>query len=227
MPQKPQAVAFDVIETLFSLEPLRERLTALSLPENSLELWFGRTLRDAFALAATDSYAPFEAVAAGALAGLLADNGKPSDLITVKGVLGGMSSLPAHPDVAEAFSILRQAGVPIIALSNGSREQTRGLLQKAGLEGDVAHILSTDEVKLFKPRREVYEHAARTAQVAPERLALVAAHGWDVHGARRAGLVAGWVKRREVKPSSALEGPNIGGQTLDQVVCGLLELPGA
>lgn len=214
-----------MIETLSSLEPLRERLMALGLPPGSLEQWFGRSLRDAFALAATDSYAPFEAVSAGALAGLLADEGKPSDALAVAGVLGGMQSLPPHADVAQSFALLREARVPIIALSNGSREQTRSLLKGAELEDSVAQIFSTDEVKPFKPRREVYEHAAKSAGMAPARLALVAAHGWDTHGARRADLVAGWVKRREVKPSPALEAAHIGGQTLPAVVRGLLELP--
>src|SRR5262250_2167342 len=67
MATRPDAVAFDVIETLMPLEPLRERFTAAGLPAHLLELWFTRTLRDGIALAATGDYAPFGEVAAQAL----------------------------------------------------------------------------------------------------------------------------------------------------------------
>lgn len=67
VPTRPVAGAFDVIETLMPLEPLRERFTAIGLPAGLLELWFTRTLRDGIALAATGDYAPFGEVAAQAL----------------------------------------------------------------------------------------------------------------------------------------------------------------
>jgi 2-haloacid dehalogenase len=61
---RPVAVAFDVIETLMPLEPLRERFTAAGLPAHLLELWFARTPRDRIMLATTGDYAPFGEVAA-------------------------------------------------------------------------------------------------------------------------------------------------------------------
>ena len=39
----------------------------------------------------------------------------------------------------------------------------------------------------WKPAREVYLWAAGVCAVAPDRLALVAAHGWDVRGASAPG----------------------------------------
>ncbi|MPZ97628.1 MAG: haloacid dehalogenase, partial [Propionibacteriales bacterium] len=53
MPRRPSAIAFDVIETLFPLDPLRQRITDTGLPGHLLELWFTRLLRDGFVLAAT------------------------------------------------------------------------------------------------------------------------------------------------------------------------------
>ena len=50
MPTKPEVVAFDMIETVFSLEIMRERLVSLGLPASALEAWFAAGLRDAFAL---------------------------------------------------------------------------------------------------------------------------------------------------------------------------------
>ena len=62
MPSKPEVVAFDMIETVFSLEIMRERFVSLGLPESALEGWFAAGLRDAFALAITDQFAPFRSV---------------------------------------------------------------------------------------------------------------------------------------------------------------------
>ena len=54
------AIAFDVIETLFNLEPLQERLTAVAVPGEKLPVWFARILRDAFSLEVAGVYQSFE-----------------------------------------------------------------------------------------------------------------------------------------------------------------------
>ncbi len=70
MTHRPAVVAFDVIETLMSLEPLRERLTEIGQPPHLLEAWYTRTLRDGMALSATGDYAGFTDVAEAALSAL-------------------------------------------------------------------------------------------------------------------------------------------------------------
>ena len=70
MSRRPAVVAFDVIDTLMSLEPLRERLTGLGQPPHMLEAWSTRTLRDGMALSATGDFVPFADVAAAALRAL-------------------------------------------------------------------------------------------------------------------------------------------------------------
>ncbi len=225
MPNRPQIVAFDVIETLFSLEALRARLQEAQLPPDALELWFAKTLRDGFALAAADVFQPFQQVAAGTLAVLLVDNGQKPDGDRIQSVLQGFGELQAHPDVAPAFEKLRAADVRILTLTNGSKENTQKLLRQAQLESFVEQIIAVDEVQQWKPRREVYRHAARQADVEPAQMALVAAHAWDVQGARRAGLVTGWVQRQEKLFHPAMEKPDVSGNTLLEVCGQLLALP--
>lgn len=67
MKHRPHVVAFDVIETTFSLESMRPRLQAAGLPGHLLETWFAQLLRDAFALDASGVYKPFRDVAAARL----------------------------------------------------------------------------------------------------------------------------------------------------------------
>ena len=69
MSRRPAVVAFDVIETLMSLEPLRARLTDVGQPPGLLEAWYTRTLRDGMALSATGNYVAFTDVAEAALRG--------------------------------------------------------------------------------------------------------------------------------------------------------------
>lgn len=221
----PQVVAFDVVETLFSLEPMRERFHGLGLPEDALELWFARLLRNAFALDASGTFKPFGEVARSTLDVMLAEHRLTVDAGAIKHAFAGFGELPAHPDVTPAFQIIHEAGLRIIALTNGNADNTRTLLQRAGLIGIVERIISIDEIRRWKPAREVYLHAAKSMNVKPEQMALVAAHAWDVHGASQAGLVTGWVSRLEKHYFPGMNPPDATGDTLVEVSQQLLALP--
>lgn len=220
MANPPAAVAFDVIETVFSLENLRPRLAGSGLPGHLLETWFAHILRDAFALDATGVYRPFRDVAGAALEALLAS--KQASPAASDDVIQGFGELDAHPDAAPAMRALRDADVRIVALTNGSASVTQKLLERSGLDAFVERTISVDEVGHWKPRPEVYLHCAKTVGVEPHRLALIAAHGWDIHGARRAGLSAGYVSRQGKPFPSVMEPPHVAGSTLVDVAEGLL-----
>ena len=223
---RPAAVAFDVIETLFSLESMRPRLVEAGLPATALEWWFARTLRDGFALAATGAFQPFVRVAELALAEVARSAGAGTGPGRVREILAGLSSLEAHPDAEPALTRLADAGVPVLALTNGAPATTRTLLVNAGLDRLVGQVVSIEDAGHWKPRPEVYRHAADRAGVPPGALALVAVHAWDVHGAVRAGLVAGWAGWLEGTFPTVFDRPHVQAQTLVQVAEGLLALPG-
>ena len=212
----PKVVAFDIIETTFSLELIRERLVGLGLPAKALELWFAIGLRDAFALGSANSFAPFKSVLEGALDQVLFLHGLAAASEQRQHVLQGMTELSPQPDAAEAFRVLADAGIRIIALSNGARSSTKALLEASKLDGFVERIVSVEDVKLSKPRPEVYLYAAKEAGVAPGELALVATHAWDIHGAKSAGLMAGFVARGQPY-HTVMELPDVKGQTLSDV----------
>ncbi len=214
--QRLEAVAFDVIGTLFSLEPLRGVLEAAGIPGDALEALFAATLRDAFALAATGAFQPLQAVLSANLDALFRRYGILLKAPRRKSVLASMQKLLPYPDAAEAVVAVSSANLPVVALSNGSAEVTEALLRRARLHQSVKVVVSVDEVKLATPRCEVYLHAASRAGVEPSRLALVAAHPWDVHGAKAAGLVAGFVARGRAFPSTMME-PDVQGETLAEV----------
>ncbi|RFC62058.1 haloacid dehalogenase type II [Fulvimarina endophytica] len=212
---RPKAVIFDIIETVFALEALRDDFEALSLARSDLETWFAFGLRDAFALDATGSIQPFPKILSGALDELLAVRGLETSQEAHDTMFETMRALPAHADAHEAFTVLRQAGIPLYALSNGARESTENLLKKAGLTHHFEDILSVETVGRFKPARPVYEHAVSVCGVRAEEAMLVATHAWDVHGAKSAGLSGAFVARGQAYPKTMLAPDLVGDELLD------------
>ena len=221
---QPIVVAFDMIETVFSLESLRGHLVAAGLPGTALEAWFAQTLRDAFALEVTGVYKPFKEVAAGTLESLLVKHGSRGSG-DMSAILRGFSELEPHPDAGSAFQRLHSAGIRLIGLTNGSAEVTRQLIDRAGFARYFEQLVSIEAIGRWKPQSQVYLHAARTAGVAPSRMTLVAAHPWDIHGASRAGLMTAFVARGLPYPST-MDGPNFTGDSLNEISEVLSALPG-
>jgi len=224
--KRPQAIALDVLETVFTLEPLSARMKEAGLPDGVLRLFFAQMLRDAFALEASERvYRPFKEIARGTLAVVMANHGVHADKSKIDSVLGGFAELPAHLDVAPGLRLLKDAGARIVTLTNGSAENTQRLLERSRLSSFIERTISIDEVRRWKPNREVYLHAARALDVEPHRLALIAAHAWDVHGAKQAGLCGAWVRRQDKIFQSAMQPPDVQGDTLSEVVEKLIALP--
>src|SRR5262245_13036174 len=98
MNPRPRAVAFGVVEAVFSLEPLRPHLPTLGLAGELVGEWYTRLIRDALALDATGVYRPFRDVARSALTMLAAEHGRKLTDAQVDGVLAGFAELPAFPD---------------------------------------------------------------------------------------------------------------------------------
>jgi 2-haloacid dehalogenase len=219
MRERPLVVAFDVIETLFPLEPMRARLVEAGQPGTVLELWFARILRDGFALTAAGDYRTFAEVAASALVSVAKGAMADPD---VEGILAGFRELKPHADAEPALRAVRDARLRAITLTNGSAANTEALLRRAGLEEYVERAVSADEVRVWKPAAEPYLHAAAVCGVRPAQMALVAAHGWDIHGARHAGLTTGWVSRLEGRPPAVFHAADVSGPDLATVVSALL-----
>jgi 2-haloacid dehalogenase len=219
--RRPAAVAFDVIDTLMSLEPLRARLTGIGQPPGLLEAWYTRTLRDGMALSATGDYVSFTDVAEAALRALthftIGDE-------QVTSVMAGFGELPAFGDAVPALTRLTDAGLRVACLTNGSAYLASSFVNRTGLGALVDRVISVEEVYRWKPAGVVYLYAASVLDVPADRLALVAAHDWDCHGAKRAGLTTGWVSRKAGGFGAPFAAPDVTGEDLTEVVAKLLAL---
>jgi len=103
-----------------------------------------------------------------------------------------------------------------MALPNGAKSSTKELLARAGLSDLVHEIASVDDVKLVKPRGEVYLHAAKKAGIEPVELALVTAHPWDINGAAAADMTTAYLNA-DRPYSRAMRAPDLEAQTLPEL----------
>jgi 2-haloacid dehalogenase len=120
---------------------------------------------------------------------------------------------------------LADAGVRVCCLTNGSADTTSGFLARTRLEPYVERVISVAEVGSWKPPARVYHHAADVLGLPPDRVALVAVHAWDCHGAKRAGLATGWASRLEGRYGRLFAPADVTGTDLTEVADGLLALP--
>ncbi len=219
MALRPGVIAFDVNETVFSLEAVGRALDRVGAPDGTLQQWFGRVLSDGFALTCAGDFVEFRALALGTLTRMLDDEAAAAQ------VLDAFATLDPHPDVRPALERLAAAGVPAVTLTNGHADVTEHLLARAGLDHLVARCHDVGEVGRWKPAPQAYLQCARRNDVAPERLGMVAVHSWDIHGARRAGLVTGYASRHEGGAVPNFEPAHVTADDLTGVVEGMLALP--
>lgn len=222
MPYRPAAVAFDVVETLISLAPLGERFEKVGLPAHGVREWFPRILLYGIGLNITGDYVPFPVAAAAALRTVSRHELTPEQ---VEYVVAGMRELPAHPDVEPAMRVLRDGGIRVTCLTNGAPEVVEDFLARNGLDGLVETVITTSELQSWKPPAKVYLHAASKLGLEPDQVCLVACHAWDCHGAKRAGLMAGWVGRAEGGYDEIFAPADVLGASLVDVAEGLVALP--
>nr|WP_042189390.1 haloacid dehalogenase type II [Kibdelosporangium sp. MJ126-NF4] len=104
--------------------------------------------------------------------------------------------LPAWPDSAQAVAKLRER-YTVVALSNGGFALLATLLKQAGLSFDA--IISVELARVYKPAPAAYRTAVDLMDVRPEQMLMVAAHRWDINGARAAGLRTAFLERPQEK----------------------------
>jgi 2-haloacid dehalogenase len=151
LPPASSTIAFDIIGTCFSLAAPRRRLQELGSPEQTLELWFAQTLRDAFALSHAGGYRPLKEMLSAELPRTLARAGVKADPEAASSVVGTFAELDPQPGLGESLSRAADRGVKLLALTNGSADSTRHLLERAGVLEHFAALLSCDEVRRTKP----------------------------------------------------------------------------
>ena len=156
---------WDVMGTVFDIAPVTERFGEAAMP---------RLLHLALSLQSTGRFVPFPQLV---------------EAVLGEEALEVFASLDPFEDAEPALRALRDGGVRSVTLTNGSAENTRTLLERASLQGYFEDVLTVEQVERYKPAPEPY------ALVDAGSTVFLAAHDWDIAGARAAGLRAIYVDR--------------------------------
>lgn len=215
---RPSVIVLDVNETLSDLSPLAARFVEVGASASAAQVWFASVLRDGFALTAAGDSPSFGEVARTQLMVLLSQsvlNRHVED--AARHVMEGFHSLELHPDVAPAVSRMREDGLRLVTLSNGSAAIAEGLLKAADVRDHFEQLLSAEDVGPWKPDARAYRHAVQTCRAQPSEALMVAVHPWDVHGAARAGMRTAWVNRTEAPYPSVFASPTCTVESLEEL----------
>ncbi|MFD0904156.1 haloacid dehalogenase type II [Actinomadura sediminis] len=194
-----EVVVFDVLGTLVD-EPggLRAEIRA-AVPasgdapvEELLGVWQRHIEREQRRIAEGHRpYVPSE-VLDGEAARLVADRAGLTDPAAVARLATAGRRLPPWGDSVAALDRLAQR-FPVLGLSNADRSTLLRLGAHAGLRWHLA--LSGEAVRAYKPAPEIYRLAVDAAGCPAGRVLMVAAHAWDLRGARASGMRTAYVRR--------------------------------
>lgn len=90
---------------------------------------------------------------------------------------------------------LAQQGWRLIALTNSGQGAVDAQLHASGLHQRFEAVLSVDSVRAFKPAAAPYRLALATASVDASDAIMVAAHDWDLAGAKSVGMQTALIAR--------------------------------
>lgn len=210
----PRVIVFDVNETLLDLRALNGHFQCIFGVAAVRQTWFAQVLQSALVATMTDSYFDFGTIGAAALDMTAARLGVSLSDDARAEILGGMLTLPPHPEVRESLKRLRSAGLRLATLTNSTLQAVTAQLTNAGLFDYFERVLSVDAVRRFKPAPETYRMAAAELGVETRDIRLVAAHDWDIAGALRAGCAAAFIARPGMVLSPLAERPDVVGGDL-------------
>jgi 2-haloacid dehalogenase len=219
-PQPPvRGVLLDVFGTLFSPVRLHAAFAAGGLDPALVPHWIMRAMSDGIALAAAEDYRHFGEVATSALLALAPGR---LDRTGAQTIVAAFQELDPYPDVAEGLALLRRAGVRVMTLTSAERVWSEELFCRACLDDMVDGFLSVETVRRWKPAPEAYAYGVAQIGWPAGQVALISAHEWDIHGARRFGLRTGHIGRYATSPRPIFDRADVGGPDLPAVVQQLL-----
>ena len=194
---KPRVIFFDVNETLLDLQSMRTSVgKALDGKVELLPLWFSTMLHHSLVDTVSGQYHDFGQIGVAALQMVANNNGISLSVKQAKqAIVPPLLSLPAHPDVKEGLSNLKAAGYYMVSLTNSSNAGVKAQFEHAELIQYFDQRLSVEDIKIYKPDLRAYEWALKQLNIKPEEALMVAAHGWDIAGAKEAGLQTAFIAR--------------------------------
>ncbi len=191
----PLTLVFDVNETLLDLSPLRPGFERLFGDAGLIGEWFARMLHGSLVANHVGDHRPFGTIGVEALMTMASKRGLDLAPAAADTLVGTMRNLPPHPDVAEGLERMRRLGHPTVTLTNGAPDVATDQIRHAKLSHLFDRQFTVAASGRFKPAPEPYLDTLDRLGIEPAEAMMVAAHDWDVAGARAVGMEVAFIAR--------------------------------
>lgn len=203
-----RACVFDAYGTLFDVNSsarsaraeLGERWQALA------DLWRLKQLQYTWLRGLGGHHADFWQVTGDALDFALATL-KMGDPALRERLMNLYLSLSCYPEVPLVLRALKERGMRLAILSNGTPAMLESAVTNSGLAGVFDHVLSVEEVGVYKPHPSVYRLAADRLAISTWEGCFVSSNGWDACAAQFNGFRAVWCNRSSQEPERVPDTP--------------------
>lgn len=214
------ACVFDAYGTLFDMNAAAARCRAqLGDKADALsQLWRTKQIEYTWQRSLREDYEDFWHITGDALDYAMAAFGI-DDAVLRSQLMEVYYVLDPYPEVSDIVRRLKNAGLRIAILSNGTMSMLVAAVRRSGLHNAIDDIISVDPARIYKPHPSVYQLAVDRLRAPADRLCFVSANGWDASGAARFGMRVVWVNRSGV-PEERLPG------VAEHEIRSLAELPG-
>ncbi|MCI0547488.1 MAG: haloacid dehalogenase type II [Candidatus Rokubacteria bacterium] len=212
----PRAFLFDAYGTLFDVHSVVEAGHAITAEPQALSLlWRQKQLEYTWLRSLMGRYEDFWAVTEAALRFAVARLGLAAGETELRLLMEAYLRLATFPEVGGALARLH--GSPLGILSNGSPRMLGAAVRSGGLEGALAHVLSVDQVRTYKPAPAVYAFGPRAFGLPARDILFVSSNAWDVAGAAAFGYTTCWCNRLRVPMEQLGIRPDHEVERLDQI----------
>ena len=218
---RPRAILFDAYGTLFDVHSVAEAGRAVTEDPLALSaLWRQKQLEYTWLRSLMGRYEDFWAVTEAALRFALRRLELPAGEPAIARLMDAYLSLAPFAEARAALEALAgpAAGAPPLGiLSNGSPRMLAAAVRSSGLGSLLAHVLSVDAVRTYKPAPAVYALGTRALGLAAGDVLFVSSNGWDVAGAKAFGYRVCWCNRAGAPVEALGLAPDLEISRLDQL----------
>ena len=191
-----RAILFDGF-ALFDPRPV-SLLTEEIFPGKGKEitdLWRNRQLEYCWLRQAAQQYENFTAITQDALLFAANKTGVTLKEADRDKLINAYMNMDLWPDVLPVLRYLKTKSYSIGILSNMTRAMLDANISRNGLTNFMGPILSTDQIKSYKPSPQSYQLGPEMLQLKTSEILFVASAGWDAGGAQWYGYPTFWVNR--------------------------------
>ena len=213
---RAQAFVFDAYGTLFDVHSVVTALQAVTPEAEAVSRqWRVKQLEYSWLRSLMGRYVDFWTVTEEALRFSLKRFSIGVTPAQHAALLKAYLQLSAYPDVLDMLAAL--APRPCLMLSNGTPRMLEAAVESSGLAGKFTHILSADQVGVYKPDPRVYALVPEALGLTKEALVFVSSNAFDVMGAKAYGFQVAWVNRTQAQADELGLAPDLVLSHLDEL----------